>query len=262
MAPYRQPPSQTFERIANFRDLGGHTTREGRKLRSGRLFRSGHLAHASDGDLSMLADLGLRRVFDFRSDGDIEIDGPDRLPAGAEHVQLPMPDPAAGDDLRLKLRESGPDQLQAIFGEGGAEDMMRRSAAGLVSQRTEPYAEFVRQLAAPGATPALFHCSAGKDRAGWAGSIVLMTLGVDEEQVIEQYLLSNREIERILARLATEREEEWGDLLRPLIEVRHEYIGSSFETMHAEWGTFDRYLHDGLGLSEQARAAFCDALLE
>jgi protein-tyrosine phosphatase len=262
VAPFRQPPTQNFERVANFRDLGGHTTRDGRRVRSGQIFRSGHLAHASDADLAELAELGIRTVFDFRSAGDLEIDGHDRLPEGAAHVSLPMPDPAVGDDLRAKLRESGPEEMEAVFGNGGAEAMMKKSAAGLVRERVEPYAEFVRRLAAPETLPALFHCSAGKDRAGWAGSVVLMTLGVDEEQVIEQYLLSNREIEKILARLETQHDADWGDLLRPLIEVRREYILSSFEAMHAEWGTFDRYLHDGLGLPEPDRAALREALLE
>lgn len=262
MAPYRETPTQTFERIANFRDLGGHTTRDGRTLRKGRLFRSGHLAHASDDDIADLARLGIETIFDFRSDGDIEIDGRDRLPDEVAHVRLPMPDPAVGDDLRAKLREGDADQMQAVFGNGGAEAMMKRSAAGLVRERVEPYSEFIQKLAESDALPALFHCSAGKDRAGWAGSLVLLTLGVDEAQVIEQYLLSNREIEQILARLETQREAEWGDLLRPLIEVRQEYIVASFEAVQDGWGSFDRYLRAGLGLSEQARAALCDALLE
>jgi len=261
--PFRQPPLQELERVANFRDLGGHTTRDGRRVRRGRLFRSGHLAHASDADLQVLTGLGIRTIFDFRNAGDLEIDGHDRLPDGAEHVQLPMPDPTRADDLRTRLRETRPEEMAEIFGAGGAEGMMMRSAAGLVRERTRPSAEFVHRLSVDRALPALFHCPAGKDRAGWAGSVVLLTLGVDEEQVIEQYLLSNREVERILARLEIREDvADWGDLVRPLIEVRREYILSSFEAVHAEWGSFDRYLHDGLGLPESGRAALCDALLE
>ena len=74
MPPFRDPPALVFDRIANFRDLGGHTTRDGARVRSGRLFRSGHLAHASDADVMRLAGLGLRRVFDFRTLADIETD--------------------------------------------------------------------------------------------------------------------------------------------------------------------------------------------
>ena len=59
--------------LGNFRDLGGHSTRSGRRLPRGRLFRSGHLGHASDTDRETLRGLGLRKVFDFRTDSDITI---------------------------------------------------------------------------------------------------------------------------------------------------------------------------------------------
>ncbi|MBW2401463.1 MAG: tyrosine-protein phosphatase, partial [Deltaproteobacteria bacterium] len=67
MSPFREPPLHSFERVANFRDLGGHTTSDGRRVRSGRLYRSGHLAHCSDADVALLAEIGLRVVFDFRT---------------------------------------------------------------------------------------------------------------------------------------------------------------------------------------------------
>ena len=106
MPPYRDPPSQRFELVANFRDLGGHTTRDGTRLRSGRLFRSGHLGHATESDLETLARLEIRTVFDFRNTTDIEVDGSDRLPAGAEYLRLPMPNPARSEDLRALIREN------------------------------------------------------------------------------------------------------------------------------------------------------------
>ena len=265
MSPFREPPTQRFERVANFRDLGGHTTRDGRRVPSGRLFRSGHLGHASEADVAQLAELGLRRVFDFRTESDIEHDGPDRLPPGALHVQLPMPDPAGGRDLRALISESGPEAMEEIFGGGRAAEWMRRSAAGLVRERREPYAQFIAQLSEADSIPALFHCSAGKDRAGWAGSLVLLTLGVEEEQVVEQYLLSNREADRIRERLRSQaiaHAEQWSELLEPLLQVHPDYIGASFDAMHEDWGSFDSYLHDGLGITEAQRAALQASLLE
>jgi protein-tyrosine phosphatase len=265
MPPFREPPSQPFERVANFRDLGGHTTRDGRSVPSGRLFRSAHLGHASDADVEQLAHLGLHRVFDFRTLGDIEHDGQDRLPEGVEHLRLPMPDPAGGQDLRSLIQESGPEAMIETFGNGRAAEWMRRSAAGLVRERREPYAQFITELARPGSIPALFHCSAGKDRAGWAGSLVLLTLGVEEEQVVEQYLLSNRETDRIRERLrsaAVADAEKWSELLEPLLAVHPDYIGASFQAMHEDWGDFDRYLHEGLGISEEQRARLQASLLE
>ena len=262
MAEDRDPAAPRFERVANFRDLGGHTTRDGRRIARGRLFRSGHLGHATPTDLSILSDFGLRRIFDFRTATDIEIDGADRLPPGAESVVLPMPDPARGRDIRAMIHGSGPEELMAHFGDGRAEAMMRESAAGLVRERSEPYARFLRALARPESVPALFHCSAGKDRAGWAASVVLLTIGVAEEQVVDQYLLSNRAAEEILDRQRTHDRGIWLDVLRPLLEVREEYIESSFAAVREGWGSFDAYLEKGLGIDENEREAIVRNLLE
>ena len=132
MAPFRKPSTHGFERVANFRDMGGHRTHDGRRLRSGVLFRSGHLGRATDADVQRLAALGLRRVFDFRTQTDIRMDGADRLPPGAEHVQLPMPDPARGEDIR-ELIASNPERLQELFGDGRAAALMVRGAAHIAS---------------------------------------------------------------------------------------------------------------------------------
>ncbi len=228
----------------------------------GRVFRSGHLAHSSDRDTEELSGLGIRRVFDFRTVGDIEKDGADRLPEGASHLRLPMPDPASGDDIRELIKRDDPKIMHQVFGDGRAVAMMVQAAASLVRERREPYALFLRELAELGAAPSLFHCSAGKDRAGWAASLLLLTLGVPEDQVVEQYLLSNREMEAIRDRLATADSVRWGELLEPLIGVKIEYIQASFDAVQDEWGSFDRYLHEGLGISDAQREALRRQLLE
>lgn len=256
--PFREPPKQRFERVANFRDMGGHTTRDGRNVKPGRLFRSGHLARASAADSKLLHDLGLQLILDLRTLSDIELEGADRVPGGAGYVRLPMPDPAKPLDIRAMLEESGPEVIEEVFGDGRAAEMMRNTSAALVRERIEPYSAFLGHLSREQAVPALFHCSAGKDRAGWAGTIVLLAVGVEEDEVIEQYLLSNREVDRIRKRLAG----EWSESLRPLLEVRVEYLQSSFEVMHEDWGDFDHYLHEALGITEQQREQLRKNLLD
>ncbi len=262
MPPFREPHPLDFDRIANFRDLAGHTTTDGARVAPGRLFRSGHLAHASDDDIERLGGLGLRRVFDFRTEADIKAEGGDRLPSHVDYQRLPMPDPAKADDLRATVTQAGPDQMQEIFGDGKAAAMMERAAEQLVRERREPYRIFLSELATSTSLPALFHCSAGKDRAGWAGSLVLLALGVDEEQVIEQYLLSNRDIEANLKRLQQLGDPGMTDLMKPFMEVRLEYIAASFVALRADWGTFDHYLYDGLEITEAQRSQLRESLLE
>jgi len=153
---FRAHPELRFEKVANFRDMGGHTTHDGKRLARGRLLRSGHLAEATDADLQKLEPFGLRRVFDFRNAADIALEGPDRLTSLAESVLLPMPDPARGSDIRAMMEKSTAEDLHDLFGDGKAEQMMIESAAGLVRERREPYAVFLKALAQPGHVPALF----------------------------------------------------------------------------------------------------------
>ena len=262
MGEYRVPSPLQFEKVANFRDMGGHTTHDGRRLAKGRLLRAGHLGHATDADLALLEPFGLKRVFDFRTAADIESEGADRLTSQAESVLLPMPDPAKGADIRSLMENSGPEDMDRIFGDGKAEQMMIESAAGLVRERREPYSLFLKGLAEPDHVPALFHCSAGKDRAGWAGSVALLTIGVPEDQVIEQYLLSNRAGEQIIERSKQDGNSWWHEALAPLIGVQESYIQSSFDAVEADWGDFDTYLSQGLGITDAEREAIKANLLE
>ncbi len=262
MTDYRAIPEQRFEFVVNFRDLGGHTTRDGRRVALGRLLRSGHLGRASDSDLELLAAFGLRRIFDFRTTSDIEAEGADRLPDHAESVLLPVPDPAQGGGIRELMEQNGIEHLNVIFGNGNAEKMMCEAAAGLVRERREPYSRFLKMLAEPQAVPALFHCSAGKDRAGWAGSIALLTLGVPEDEVIEQYLLSNRAAEAIIGQAHLGGRVLGHPSLEPLIGVRAKYIQASFDAVRDDWGDFETYLREGLEISKAERESIRKNLLE
>ena len=243
-----------LEGVTNFRELGGLPTREGRWVRSGFLFRSGHWGHASAADRSELQRLGVKLVFDFRTEADVAHEGADRLPQGVECVRLPTGDPAAADDARGLILSGDRDALRAHFGEGRAEQYMTRAAASLVTDRCDRYAAFLQRLADPGCPPALFHCSAGKDRAGWAASCLLLALGVAEEDVIAHYLVSNETYDAGQQNAGFSHvDPELVALVAPLIKVREEYVRGSIDAIVERWGGLEGYLEEGLGLRVEQR---------
>ena len=130
---------------------------------------------------------------------------------------------------------------------------MARGAAALVLERTESFGGFLRTLARPGCPPALFHCSAGKDRAGWAASCLLLALGVEQEHVIEHYLLSNETFDPDKQRHALPVDEAILELLAPLMKVRADYARAAIDAANERWGSIDAYLHEGLGLTDTHR---------
>ena len=238
-----------LEGVANFRELGGLPTADGRRVRSRRIFRSGHWGNATEQDQELMRALGIGIVFDFRSERDLAHEPPDQLPAGTELVRLPMGDPAGGPDIRKLFLSGDRAGLEAAFGEGRAAETMRRGAAHLVTGHTGPYGRFLSALAEPDSPAVLFHCSAGKDRAGWAASLVLLALGVPEPEVVDHYLESNQHFE-----VATKPPgDPLSELMRPLVRVEPDYVRASLDAVRDHFGGLDGYL-DALGLPSSGRS--------
>lgn len=250
--------------VTNFRDIGGAATRDGRRVRRGRVYRSGHLADISREDLAALESLGIRTVVDLRTRSDIEGDGGAPLPRGAERVHLPMGDPArAPTDLRELILGGNREAMQRHLGAGQALRMMLDSAEALVLEQCAQYGAMLRRLARPRALPAIVHCSAGKDRTGWAASLLLVIAGVPDAAIVAHYAESDLhradETERVLARLPEGIDPDW---LRPFFESRPEYAHASLATLRAKWGDADRYALEALGVSRAELNALREQLLE
>jgi protein-tyrosine phosphatase len=245
---------------ANLRDLGGYRTRDGHALRWGVLYRSDALADLSEQDVAYLERLRLRRVVDFRSAAERERD-PDRLPNGVTVVWQPI----GGQGL-------DPRQLQdrLMAGEVSAEQAAEFLVAGnraFVTEFREVYARFLRDLTDPANLPTLFHCTAGKDRTGFAAALVLLALDVPRETAMHDYLLTNTFTEAKMRRtlqvirLASLFRADPDDV-QPLFEARDTYLGAAFSAIDETPGAAEGYLRDALGIDDAQRAQLRANLLE
>ena len=218
------------------------------------MFRSGHLAEASDDDLGALVELGIRTVVDFRNQVDIAFEGPNRLPDGVEQVSLPMVDSVNPSGLREDFSLLSAEELEERFGNGRAFQRMKEVSGRTVSnpERSSQFGDFVRKLLAPGAVPALFNCSAGKDRTGWGASLLLLAVGVPQDQVVDHYLETNQHV--VPSR--------YGELLMPIATVHEDFFTEQMHVLADTWGTFDEYWSKGMGLDESHRQALRELLLE
>ena len=243
-----------MESIRNFRSLGGQATVDGRRVRTGVVYRSAHLADASDSDLDSLAALGIRTVFDFRNDVDIAFEGPNRLPDSVVQISLPMVDSVNPSGVRENFASLSAEELEERFGNGQAFQRMKEVSGRSVSNpgRSAQFGEFVRGVLAPEAAPVLFNCSAGKDRTGWAASLLLLAVGVPEHEVVDHYLETNQHV-------APGR---FGDLLMPIATVHEDYFAEQMKVLADTWGTFDQYWIDGLGLDDTHRQGLRELLLD
>jgi protein-tyrosine phosphatase len=244
---------------ANFRDLGGYVTRDGRALRWGALYRSDALADLSDEDLAYLERLELRRVVDFRSEAERERD-PDRLPDGPTVSWQPIAgqglDPRALQD-RLLAGEVSAEQAAAFLVEGNR---------AFVNEFRDVYARFLSDLADPANLPTLFHCTAGKDRTGFAAALVLLALDVPREAAMRDYLLTNtytqaktRRTLQVIRFASLFRADP--DDLEPLFEARESYLNAAFAAIDAQPGGTAAYLRS-LGVDDALRERLRANLLE
>ncbi|MFF7215552.1 tyrosine-protein phosphatase [Streptomyces sp. NPDC008238] len=264
--PQPAPSEPELTGVRNFRDVGGLPTTDGRRVRYGRLFRSGHLAHATAEDAGFLSSLGLHTVFDFRNASDIRLEGPDVGLPGVRNVNMPLSDPAQGAEFWTTVRDGDIAALREILGEGRAAARMVEAYRRIVLDRTAEHARMLELLTEDESVPALLHCAAGKDRAGTSIAVILLALGVERDAIVEDYLKSNEAHRRYRIRRGDDAEPantpEVMELLGPLFDARKEYLETAFDTIEEHWGSADRYLEEGLGLTparrERLRALFLD----
>ncbi len=250
-------PARTVPLLAsapNFRDIGGYHTADGRTVRKGMIYRSDQLDRLSDADLERMAALNIRTVVDLRTDSERSRE-PDRLPAGARMWVLDVAADASGS-LGGDMRKA----YQAIAEGKGTELLMaaNRDFVSLPSARTA-YSSLLKHLATSDDGPLVYHCTAGKDRTGWATAIILTLLGVPRETVMADYLASNQALTAknaaAMAALKASKNPINPAFLEPVLTVRPEYIQSAFDEVEKRYGSFDAYARQGLGLTDTDIAA-------
>jgi len=219
----------------NFRDLGGILANNGRKIRPGLLFRSGDLHSITDEDIKTLTGLGLAMIIDFRSPREFEKRPNREIPGVKEIKHLPIYD--APRDLAATYVEEG--------NEKGIEQLLIDEYERIILHYTAEYRQFLFEVAHNPNIPLVFQCSAGKDRTGLATIFLLTAFGVGMDEILEDYFRTNifaqahaREIIGILNSNGHN-----GELMRPMLEVRQEYLDAAFSALYRQYGGLESYVY-------------------
>jgi len=236
---------------SNFRDLGGYLADAGRRVRRLRLLRSDHLANLQPDDLSMLASrLGESvRVLDLRGVAEREA-AACVIPTATVH-SLPI-EPTIVQKL-TELLEAG-HRITAA----DTVALMQETYRGFVRANTPRFASLFAHVLDEHEAPLVFHCTAGKDRTGFAAALILRSLGVSDEDVMLDYLLTN-------VRLRMPDASRHGltpEVGAVLWRVRPEFLNAAFEAARADYGDLEGYLREGLGLGPAERERLRELYLE
>lgn len=243
----------------NARDLGGLPTGDGGHVRTGVLYRTGALGRLADRDVALLGQLRLACVVDLRDSSEITVAPADRLPVdpGPEVLHIPLFDPRHPVFTYLSAvlqghRGSGYEALR----EQGTPRAMVEIYRWFVADpgAREAIATAVRTIIGAGGAPVLFHCSAGKDRTGWLSAVLLETVGVPRDVIVEDYLATNDYARAgntaIMNAMRSRGMAVDPAELLPVFEAREEYLLAAYGEVAERYGDMAGYVRDGLGLTE------------
>lgn len=222
---------------SNFRDLAEHVP-PALALKRRTLFRSDHLGALDADDARQIQALGIRRVLDFR--------GVDERTSAACML-------ADVEVHSLSIEPTIVQKLSALLdagthvSEADVVELMKDTYRGFVRTSSYRFAEFFAYLLASD-EPTVFHCTAGKDRTGFAAALVLHALEVPADVVMVDYLHTNDRLRPPAGSLLPPQ------VARVLFRVQPEFLEAAFEAVQQDFGGIENYLREGLGLKEAERA--------
>ncbi|WP_196482256.1 tyrosine-protein phosphatase [Burkholderia vietnamiensis] len=243
--------------VDNFRDVAGaddsvaYQTPRGQKLRRGVFYRSNAITPSAV-DLATLNSLGIKAIFDLRTPGEIS-KKPDIVPTGATYTNVNI---IGASSATTPTFNSPQDAIKLM------EDSERAFVTdeGIRSR----FAQLFTALA-NGSTAQLFHCTAGKDRTGWAAAVLLTFVGVPQNIVIQDYLLTNiysaASIQASYAAMAKAGGQAYADNLYPLLGVQTSFLLAGLDQVAQSYGSMDGYMTNGLKLDAATQAALKAKLL-
>lgn len=293
MSDLPSPPFVNVPGIANFRDAGGQTTNNGKKVRNGLLFRSADPSKATveglnkmgkelgkvcfyqpQPTLSMLAYglAGLKTIFDLRSAPEIRRDGPEWANVEIAKDDVFEPYGIHRDWVPVFAEQDyGPEQVAVRYKE------YKRGGVGFVNAYRDillagsgpdgAYTKILKQLAKPDAKACLIHCTAGKDRTGVLVALLLMLVDVSKDAIAEEYSLTDLGLADLkplfIERLLKHPELEGNrDGVKNMVSSLKGNMEASIDMIEGEFGGSHTYMRSKCGLTDAEIEQLKENLLE
>jgi protein-tyrosine phosphatase len=239
-----QPPEGSF----NFRDLGGWPAADGGSVRTGLVYRCGHLDRLTHAGWQYLASLGVAGIYDLRREAEVDVQAATATDFGITLHRVPMwgAGHPAGTLYDPAIPQEGSDPV-ARYAKAKVESYVR-----MTEEYAQGFGMVISGLARSSGLPAVIHCAAGKDRTGMLAALILRLLGVDETDVLADYLASRegtpawrREPYLEALRAAGGDEAEFGR-----VHGAHPpALVSALRHIDARWGSAEEYLIKAAGVT-------------
>lgn len=239
-------------KLTNFRDLGGLTGFEGKKIKEKTILRAGEPVGLCATDVAELkAHYKLAHIIDFRGEKEITENPVDEI-EGACYINI--------DIMASQMKKTTAPSLEQIVNNlnaGATEAFMAKVYTDFVisDDALVGYRAFIDILLNPNG-PLLFHCMAGKDRTGWGAALLLKILGVDDADIMTDYLatIEGRKAANMVMIEGLRNkgiDEEKLVAFEEMMSVKPVYLQTAFDAVIEHYGTFDNYLKEGLNVTAE-----------
>jgi len=225
------PPFIHVAGIANFRDLGGHPIASSptQSIRQNFIYRCADPTQVSPDGIKTLQELGVKKVYDLRSDTEVEgWRGKGNPPAeweGCERVSIPVFALRAQDPVSLALRYPRLDS----YAQGGTEGFGKAYSDILEEGTKRAYRTMLLHIANEPEKPLIVHCTAGKDRTGVICALLLSLCGVDDHTVAKEYELTEQGFASMVPAFMAHLKEK--EVLQDNPEGRKNLLSARYENM-------------------------------
>lgn len=231
--------------IKNFRDLGGYFTRNDQQMKWGRIFRSGDLSSATLYDQERIRRLNIKSIMDFRSEKTAK-KYPILVHPNIRKISLPITpmDSEAINEMMDNKNLTRSDAIRDI----------QDSYVGIIENYKSQFAEMFNILTDGDNYPVLLAGSLGKDRVGLASFFILYALGIPQNVIIDDYLLSRQTIDiSKIVENAQAMPEYFQEAVTALLSVNAAYINYTVDYINQKYGSIDAYLEKELKLTSGKR---------
>ena len=242
----------------NFRDLGGIKTSDGRQIRSGMLYRSGEFSRLSDEEKKFLSDeLNLHYVLDYRDQ--LEIDrNPDNLWNNSQYFNIPanplsdeITASLVSDDIFVLKKYSPLDFMIKLY--------------QLLPFNNLAYKKLISILLNANGKPLVQHCAVGKDRTGVGVALTLFALGVSEDVIMQDYLLTEQYLndyrQAVLSQNKSKLSAEEFEKQKIIFSAKQEFLTAAIDEIKKRYNTIDNWLHQEYQLDDNNRKILQDIYL-
>ena len=198
--------------IDNARDLGGYQTTDGWRVRKNVIFRTAKWDHVSAEDQRKLKEkYKIAYDYDFRIASEIE-SAPDVKIDGIEYVNCPI-------EIQRFYKNTETKELDPMYARNAIFDEEMMNQFGVVLKK------MIEDKAKHGIA---YHCTYGRNRTGIMSALILALLGVDQETILNDYMLTTEFVD--------------GD-------IDTDALKAMFGQIMLKYGTVENFICDKLGLT-------------